>query len=129
MMPHPPYYYNEKGQLKDIKTVYAESLKHDVYSYAKYSLYASSKIKIMVKELLQQNPNACILLLGDHGFRNDAEKNRQFRNLNAVYFPDGDYASFPDSLTNVNVFRLVFNKIFREQKPMLKDRSIFLQDK
>jgi hypothetical protein len=52
-----------------------------------------------------------------------------FQNQNAVYFPDRDYHLFYDSITNVNMFRMTFDKLFKQNIPLLKDTSIFLYDK
>lgn len=131
MMPHTPYYYDELGRAKDLKTVFEESREHTPLSYAHYSGYASTKIKELVTSIQKKNPTACIILLGDHGFRNviSTDKTHYFRNLNALYFPDHNYSSFPDSMSNVNEFRKIFNKLFNGGFPMLKDSSIFLKDK
>ncbi len=51
---------------------------------------------------------AMILFLSDHGFR---------------YSPSGFY----DSITNVNGFRVVFDKMFHLNLPLLKDSVIFLR--
>lgn len=70
--------------------------------------------------------------MGDHGFRNCRQtKDRScfFRNMNAVYLPDKNYSGFYDSITGVNQFRALFNTLFHEDFPILKDSSIFLIDK
>ena len=49
--------------------------------------------------------------------------------MNAIYLPDRDYSTLYDSMTNVNEFRIIFNKTFNQKFPLLKDSSIFLTDK
>ena len=74
--------------------------------------------------------NAVIIFMSDHGFRyipNGKDlPGYAFNNQNAVYFPDGDYHLFYDSISAVNQFRVIFNKMFRQNLPLLKDSSIFL---
>ena len=131
MMPHAPYYYDEKGRPKKLEEVFTESRAHLPISYAKYSGYASTKIKEMVQAIQKNNPTACIILLGDHGFRNLSNPNTRdfFRNLHAIYFPDRHYESISDSMSNVNEFRSVFNKIFHSDFPLLQDSCILLKDR
>ncbi len=70
--------------------------------------------------------------MGDHGFRkaaNDKDKTHYFENQNAVYFPVNDYHLVYDSVSTVNQFRIIFNTLFRQNFPILKDSTIFLTDK
>jgi len=43
------------------------------------------------------------------------------QNLNAIYFPDGNYDLVYDDLTPVNTFRLVFNTFFNDDYPFVDD--------
>ena len=70
--------------------------------------------------------------MSDHGYRYIKDGGAYswfFNNQNAVYFPDGDYSLMYDSISNVNQFRVVFNKLFRLNLPLLKDSVIFLQER
>ena len=51
-----------------------------------------------------------------------------YKNLNAVYFPDKDYQLMTDSIGGVNQFRVIFNTLFKQNMPLLKDSTIFLID-
>jgi hypothetical protein len=51
-----------------------------------------------------------------------------FYNQNAVYYPDGDYSALYDSISGVNQFRVVLNKMFGQKLPLLRDSVIFLRD-
>ena len=48
--------------------------------------------------------------------------------LSAIYFPDKEYASLYPSMTPVNIYRMVFNKYFGLDLPLLKDRNYFSYD-
>jgi hypothetical protein len=129
-MPHPPYYFNADGT-----PVSPEKLGHpfdgDHDLYLGYVGYTNSKIKELVNSILS-NPdnNPVIIVMGDHGFRNDNHMPRQvfLQNQNAVYLPAKNYNLFYDSITGVNEFRVLFNSIFRQNIPLLKDSSSFLKD-
>jgi hypothetical protein len=132
-LPHPPFFYDKSGNRRDMKTVYERNDEKYSQDYLDYVPYTNQKAKELITTI-QENTNhsAVIIFLGDHGFRNTTnptDLSNYFQNQNAVYFPDRDYHSFYDSLSNVNEFRLVFNKLFNANFPLLKDSTIFLTDK
>jgi arylsulfatase A-like enzyme len=102
-------------------------------AYLDYIPYTNTKIKELIATIQHNtNDSAVIIFMGDHGFRENgviANPSNNFQNQNAVYFPGKDYHLFYDSITNVNMFRAVFDKLFKQNIPLLKDSSIFLQDK
>jgi hypothetical protein len=69
--------------------------------------------------------------MGDHGYRCPSylimTKNI-FANQNAIYFPDQDYHLLYDSISNVNLPRIILNKYFNLSIPLLKDSSIFINN-
>jgi hypothetical protein len=131
-LPHNPYYYDKNGNLKDIATITRENKTFPIPAYLEYVTYANSRIREMITAIQQQNPSAVIILMGDHGnreFTNEVFPARFFQNLNAVYYPDNDYKLLYDSISGVNQFRVVFNKLFKQNRPLLKDSSTYLIDK
>ncbi|RYY62858.1 MAG: hypothetical protein EOO05_01290 [Chitinophagaceae bacterium] len=72
-----------------------------------------------------------ILLLGDHGNRDPqtgADPNqKEFMNFSAVYYSDGEYEKLYPTVSPVNQLRLVLNKYFVQQLPLLKDSTVSLQ--
>ncbi|OQP66488.1 hypothetical protein A3860_13440 [Niastella vici] len=131
-MPHSPYYYDKNGQLKDIATITTESLSNPIPAYLEYVTYVNGRIREMITAIQQQNPSAVIILMGDHGNRDvtsEAFPVRYFQNLNAVYYPDNDYKLLYDSISGVNQFRVVLNKLLKQDLPLLPDSSIYLLDK
>ncbi len=67
--------------------------------------------------------------MGDHGFRHfikPVAMEYHFMNLNSVYLPGNNYAGFYDSISGVNQFRIILNKQFNQQFPLLKDSSSFM---
>jgi len=129
LMPHYPYYYNNKGRLKDISTIMDE-MDHpapkDYVEYLNYLPYVNSRIEDMITAIRHKEPSAVIILMGDHGFRGQVPHDYHFKNLNAVYFPDTDYRTLYDSISCVNQFRVIFNKLFKESLPLAKDTPVYL---
>lgn len=131
-MPHSPYYYDKDGNEKDNPTIYSELHDRPITAYLDYVTYTNGRIREMVNAIMQDDPSGIIVLLSDHGNRKNAKPPMPvhiFQNLNAVYYPDRNYSSLYDSITNVNMFRVILNKNFNQQFQLLKDTSIFLEDK
>ena len=131
-MPHGPFFYDRNMQLRDRKKLMAEQQGHHIDSYLDYIPYTNQKIKELI-DTIQQNTNhsAVIILMGDHGFRvtpDGSSTGHYFQNLNAVYFPEKNYRELNDSISGVNQFRIIFNTLFRQSLPVLKDSTVFLTD-
>ena len=130
-MPHAPFFFDKNGVKKDNTTIYNEYKTNNPTAYLDYLNYTNAQLKDVVNHILINDSTAVILLLGDHGLRITHGENFDhfFQNLNAVYYPDGDYKQLYDSISGVNQFRVVFNKLFNQHFPILKDSSILLRDK
>lgn len=125
-MPHWPYYCDRNGnpfpagQWKDTGSYPAK--------YLEYLLYTNTQIEKLVTAIQQNTHNeAVILVMGDHGLRFGKERSYYFPNFNAVYLPGSNYSQFYDTITNVNEFRALFNTLFKQQMPLLKDSTVFLE--
>ena len=131
-MPHWPFYYDKNGQMRSQELLIAEVNGSHTASYTNYLPYTNSKIEELVKEI-QKNTNggAAIIIMGDHGYRaglRGVSRDHYFQNLNAVYFPRKNYGLLKDSISGVNQFRVVFNTLFNQSFPLLKDSAVFLTD-
>jgi hypothetical protein len=133
MMPHFPFYYDEHGNnIADQGTAgKGPGAIHTKYvsDYLGYVKWTNRRIKNMILTIREKNPGAVILLLGDHGFRVYNAPERSFDNLNAVYYPDQDYQMLYDSITCVNQFRVLFNKLFHLHLPLQTDATILLKSR
>ena len=100
--------------------------------YIEYLQYGNKRLLELIDNILAGSVSPpLIIVLSDHGFRHPEKKADpayDFINLNAVYFPDGNYSQFYDSISNVNQFRLIFNQYFGQRLPMLKDSTTSLRD-
>jgi hypothetical protein len=131
MMPHYPYYFDSKGNPLPIEKLGGLN-RTNAKDYTEYLQYGNKRLLELIDKILAGSVSPpLIIVLSDHGFRHP-EKNvdpaYDFINLNAVYFPDGNYSRFYDGISNVNQFRLIFNQYFGQQLPMLKDSTTSLRD-
>jgi hypothetical protein len=127
LMPHDPYYFDSLGNKIDfVKFNYAE--KRNVSDFISYLKYTNKVIEKMITSIKKLKPNSIIILMSDHGQRGleqmEIKGQLRLNNICNVYFPNGNYNT-PDTITNVNVFRYLFNNQYNQNFPFLKD-SAFL---
>lgn len=129
MQPHMPYFYDRNGNLRN--KPFEDKPEHMDSLYIDQLMYTNSLMEQVAKttETTRTRPRV-IIIEGDHGYRdkqnNPAKRNKQFMNLNAYYFSDGDHSQLYDSISSVNSFRVILNKYFRTDLPLLKDSTIRL---
>lgn len=129
-MPHFPYFFDSTGTPYPEKSIYTDSLITDKNKFANYISYTNQKMEKLLTELLKKSSGQDVIIIqSDHGL-SDMDWSRQqdaFRNYTAYYFPDKDYRMLSDSMSNVNTFRVLLNKYFGQQLPLLPDRSYFIR--
>ncbi len=130
-MPHEPFFFDKNGRRKDDDTVMAEYKIRSIPGYLEYLQYTNTRIRGLVDTIMiNTQSKATIILASDHGFRSATtlpNPKFHFQNLNAIYFPSGNYDQLYDSLSNVNIFRVVLNSLYAQRLPLLKDSTIFLE--
>jgi hypothetical protein len=96
--------------------------------------YVNGQIDTILTQLQASNAGKpyVIILQGDHGegeslYTPTYGSTERYKNLNAWYFSDGDYSRLYEGISSVNTFRVVFNKYFNANRPMLPDSSVFIQ--
>ncbi len=129
LMPHPPFYRDSTGEY------YSEEQLNDQHDrkkelYLSYVKYTNSFIHSLVNRLVSDDPNAILVVMSDHGYRDfkDMAPNVPFNfdNICAVRFPDKDYIAMKEKWSSVNFFRYLFNCEFGQHIPYLADSSIML---
>jgi hypothetical protein len=119
LMPHGPYHFDRHGN--PMKEGLSEK-----EGYIEYLHYTNRKLLEwlgQIKTLAAKPP--LILLMSDHGFRTpDVPDRYKYMNLNAVFFPDSNYASFYEGISNVNQLRVVLNSQLGQKLPLLKDSLV-----
>ena len=126
-IPHFPYLYNSAG-VPYTDSVYSAEIFHDKKRFSEYTAYGRKILISLVKKLLQKNNQPVIILQSDHGaslaFYDGSPKAYRFSNYSAFYFPDKNYDKLYDSISNINTFRVVLNKYFDQEFPLLPDSTI-----
>ena len=131
-MPHRPYVIDSLGRWNNTNAVGMND--STIREYLGYLGYTNARAKTLVSAIKRNTGGkAVILFMSDHGFKyrpnaNDRMPASAFYNQNAVYFPGGGYSALYDSISGVNQFRVVLNKLFGQKFPLLKDSVIFLRD-
>jgi hypothetical protein len=132
LLPHSPFFFDRNGKKRDHKVIFHEDDYNTPASYLQYLEYTNNIMEDALDTILYNNPKAVIVLMGDHGYRlrtNDPHPLYHFNNLNAVYYPDKDYRGLYKDISGCNQFRVIFNKLFKQNFPLLKDSSIYIIDK
>lgn len=129
-MPHFPYFYDSTGKAYPDEIVFGPAMIKDKERFKNYVAYSNSHIsKLITRVLTHTNGHAVIILLSDHGINDlpGSHKEDAFSNYSAFYFPDGNYPQLYRGMSNVNTFRVLFNKYFGQQLPLLSDSSIYIK--
>ena len=124
---HEPFIYNADG------TLYTkEGLNSNPRERYIPQLQYSNKILAKLIDSIQINSRKdfIIVLQGDHGFKFEESdplfENESCSTLFAVYYKNGNYSSWPNQLSLVNSFRILFNDKFGSRLPLLPDSSFNL---
>jgi hypothetical protein len=130
-LPHPPFFYDENGRKNDLSYILTQPSLRNKDLFLSYLRYTNKKITGLVKTIQKASANKSIIIIqSDHGFRDfEGGPNHPeafFTNYSAFYFPDKNYSTLYDTLTNVNTFPIVLNKYFKTRIPMRSDSSVFL---
>jgi hypothetical protein len=129
VLPHDPFIFDSTGKRKETKLTLQLSETEQVNAFIEQVKYANKVIEQLVKHIKQNNKkNTVILIEGDHGYRNiyGNKGYMVFENLNAIYLPGKDSVTLYSSMSPVNSFRIILNKYFSANLPLLKDSSIFI---
>jgi hypothetical protein len=125
VIPHHPFVFGPNGE--ELNSIEAGVPPFEEYKvkYPDQVTYINKRITAIVDLILRTSPNPPIIVIqGDHGPAPFDVIERRMKNLNAYYFPDNDEGLYP-TITPVNTFRLILNKYFGQNYPMLEDRAFF----
>lgn len=128
MMPHSPYLRDEHGRLRSFAEAHDELMKKKYDKpYINYLKYCNEVVEGIIERIITNRANAVIVLVSDHGNRYIEKKHEQsddFGNLIAVYSTDGNYSGFNDTVSLVNVFRMILNNQFAQNLELLSNRQV-----
>ena len=104
--------------------------------YAYQILYLNKLILSTIDQILERSKRPVVIILqADHGDGKYLEGNTITKQgvdirsaiLNAIYFSDYTYEDLYPSMSPVNTFRIIFNKWFGANYPLLPDK-VFAND-
>ena len=132
ILPHSPYTFDRSGKiLQPAPNDPFDKKVNNKKAFYEQVLYTNAIINDLISYIKNHNKkNTIIILMGDHGYRDESgyiTKGSSFENLNAIYFPDRDYKTLHDSISAVNVFRIVLNKVFNTNIQSLKDSTFLIR--
>jgi len=132
IIPHPPYIFDEEGNLPKIDSLSLTEGWGDRTGYLGQLQFANLKIKEVVHEILSKDKSSIIIIQSDHGPRaidwENPDKNMinmVFGIFNAYHFPNGGNEQIYDKISPINSFRILFNYYFDENYEILEDESFF----
>lgn len=128
MMPHGPFIYDSSGNrthfMQRLPTLSRDTIDQ---LFLQYQVYTNKKMTSFIGELQKETGgNAVILLMSDHGYQQarKKEKKQAYYNLNAVFLPSKRYEGWYDGISNANQFRVLFNTLFDQKLPLLRDSIV-----
>lgn len=120
LVTHQPFTFTPDGEFRTEEKDSYEGYKDQI------TYIDNRMIQIFQTILKKSSVPPVIILQSDHSF---SDGGKRALNLQAYYFPEKSGATIPDSFTNVNAFRLVFDTYFGENLAMLPDKSIQIDSK
>jgi hypothetical protein len=132
LSPHPPFIFDASGAIPHVKACYAAGcavwttqrlvLGLSAAEYASLLggqiAFINQKVLEMVDHVTADDPEAVIVLFGDHGIRFDAGVSTEyFRNFFAARTP-GHPGLFPDDISPVNVLPMIENTYLGAELPI-----------
>ena len=133
MLPHEPYVWGPNGEHKKIDTLNMLTIEGDKSGYVDQLIFTNKMVQKMIEEILDSERQKIIIIQSDHGssypwdWKNPTDKmiyDRMF-NINYILLPDNNEEILYDSITPVNVFRVLFNTYFNTNFEILEDRVFF----
>lgn len=112
MLPHPPYYFDAKGNIMPDNYARDDS---NMWKYLEQLKFTNKLLMELVDFILSNsNVKPVIIIQADHGFRflkdETAQESESHAILNAFYFPDRDYKLLYPTVSSVNTFRILLRK-------------------
>jgi hypothetical protein len=141
--PHPPFVFGSKGQWVTPPGIYTLATEGKFFTgppeeyiegYRSQLIYLNSVLTETLNAILQESTSPpMIVLQADHGpgayLDQDSNENSNLKErisiLNGYYFPNQDVSGLYPTISPVNTFRIVFNRIFNTDFELLNDKSYF----
>jgi hypothetical protein len=126
LLPHKPYIFTADGTIQSDTAFYQDDgdpldKDHFIQGYNAQVQFANSRMIPILQTIIEQSSiPPIIILIGDHGYYWGYTNHY---NLLALYLPEDGVQGLPPNLSNVNIFRLVFDRYFGTSFGMLPNLS------
>ncbi|MHC1783409.1 MAG: hypothetical protein AB9891_11770 [Anaerolineaceae bacterium] len=112
--PHAPFVFTSYGAFASTGSV--------VPGYTDEITFLNKRVIEVVKQILATSPVPPVIVIqADHGW----DEEHRMEILNAYYLPNGGSELIYPEITPVNTFRVILNKYFGQNLPLIKDVSYF----
>jgi hypothetical protein len=142
IIPHPPFVFGPNGEQRTPNTShllgdgdeYTGRREEYVQGYRDQARFIDNQIQAVIDNILSKSKTPPVIIIqADHGpgaylVWESPEKtnlNERFGILNAYYLPDGGEADLYPTITPVNSFRVVLNRLFDAGLELLPDKNYF----
>jgi hypothetical protein len=116
--PHWPHVFGPNGESVHEKP-------DSVSGYRNQVIFLNKQIIPILQEILAKSHTPPIIILqGDHGSVIESPE-RRMAILNAYYLPEEGKQALYASISPVNTFRVIFNAVFGDSRPLLADRAFY----
>ena len=118
LVTHDPFVFNSDGSFRTIRQPFTDN-----YVYAVD--FIDNALPGIVEEIINKSKEPpIIIIMGDHGptIKGNPIEER-ITNLFALYFQGTEPEGFYNTITPVNVFRLIFNNMFNANYEFIEDNS------
>lgn len=125
VIPHHPFVFGPNGE--ELNSIEANVPPFEEYKvkYPDQVTYINKRMQAIIDIILKTSSHPPIIIIqGDHGPASFDVIERRMKNLSAYYFPDNTQGLYP-TITPVNSFRVIFNKYFGQNYPMLEDKAFY----
>jgi hypothetical protein len=128
LMPHYPFLYDSNSVKKPMEMLHNMDNWVNGINYLGYLKHCNNKILSFAKRIVAADSNAVVLLMSDHGYRDiNPHNSLNFDNFCAVYAKQGNGWQ-NSTVSNVNLFPLLFNQIFQQNIPYKPDSTLRLTE-
>ncbi len=131
LLPHASFHFTSNGAIRKLMFIDDQYPRRDSL-YLDQLQFCNTLIDSLASasNFTKTNRPRVIVIASDHGYRSrvipENLRDKEFMNLNAIYFSDKNYSNLSDSISSVNIFRHIANKYFQTHLPLLKDSTIML---
>lgn len=131
MLPHQPYVFGAYGEPVMQEGINKLNWVWDQERYINQLKFANNKMKETIDKMFEEDDEAVILILSDHGMRHgegmwEAPSKefliKRYGSFMAYYFPEQERNLLLENTTNVNSFRILFNSYFNDDFEVLEDK-------